>query len=281
MNSVRLRRVIWMSFLALVAVINFSFLEASQKIKVIVDPGHGGMDRGAKFQHLNEADIVLKISEHLAQAINKLPNAKAVRTRTHDYFVPLKQRVEFAKAQDGELFLSIHANAVHPSAKNNGREKHATGAEFYFLNPAELDADDFVGMLNHHFQLEASEADKESDAESSDSSELSSHPAEIRAIVRDLIQQLNIKRSSVLAKTIDEHWSGPRRKRSQSIRQAPFYVLKKSSIPAVLVEVGFIDNPEEAKKLNDPGFQKKIAQGIATGLKDFIQKDSPMLSSAN
>lgn len=224
---------------------------------IIVDPGHGGHDRGARFRHLNEADVVLKISKLLVEEINRMPNLKASLTRSRDQFLQLKERVEISKEKAGDIFLSIHANAVEESASDN----HGKGAEFYFLSSAEVEPEDLMNLSDHHFE----DLQPESDFVGSNGK------SEIEAIKSDLVRQLNIQESANLAKSLDKNWLGSKRKPEHAIRQAPFYVLRKSPIPAVLVEVGFIDNPSEAAQLSTTTFQRRIAQGIAEALKTHLK----------
>jgi N-acetylmuramoyl-L-alanine amidase len=249
------------SIFLLLALLSFACTAAQAKsiTHVIVDAGHGGHDRGARFNSMSEADINLKIAIYLVEEINRIPHTKASLTRTKDEFVELRDRVKFSKANSADLFLSIHANALQEKAG----DKHAKGAEFYFLNSSEVDPEDLSNSIEHESEASLKEQEEEVDTVNS---------SEVGLIIDDLVKQKNIQRSSELAKAIDQNWLGVKRKTELSIRQAPFYVLKRSPIPAVLIEVGFIDNPEEAKKLATSSFQKTIAKGISEGLKELLTK---------
>lgn len=237
---------------------------SADALRVLLDPGHGGVDRGTTKEHIFESEINLKISQQLKALLKEDPRFKVKTTRENDTTVSLAQRAQQAVSQNADILLSIHVNS--------SPEGRARGAEFYFQN--QLAPDEESMYLAHQ--------------ESADGlpGELEPYPTvlkirsspEVKAIVNDLLDSSRVLQSSFLSKNLKKNWSGYKKINSHSrIRQAPFFVLSQARIPAALVEVGFLTNSEDYKDLTNPVAQKRMAQNIYSALieyKESIDKNS-------
>ncbi len=209
---------------------------------VVLDPGHGGEDWGA-------AGPGGELEKNIALAIARLTAAQlqargvAVRlTREGDETVPLAERTALANRLRATLFLSIHANA--------SPARTARGAETYFMS---ADATD----------IQAAQAAAEENA---------SAPRDVvQLILWDLAQVSNLNESARLAQTVQERLNTLHDTRDRGVKQAPFVVLTGATMPAALVEVGFLSNPEEAARLTDRRGQEAVAAALAEAVASFLQ----------
>lgn len=220
---------------------------SAQAFTVAIDPGHGGMDRGATRGAATESKVVLGVSQKLNEILNKDPEFKAFLTRTDDRQLELHRRVKIGTKSQADLFLSVHANSSTDSS--------AQGMEIYFRN--ELDPDDESLMLAHQEnQVDENFSRKEK-------------KGDLQSILADLKKSMSTLKSYELSWHIIHEWKVPFSKvRPQAIKQGPFAVVQQS-IPSALVEIGFISNEKESKRLVTDAYQKEIAQAIYKGLKDY------------
>jgi len=233
----------------------------SKRLIVAIDPGHGGDDTGALgYRHLPEADIVLAIAKKLKAELEDIPGVSAVLTRTGDYFIPLRKRIEIARKFQADIMISIHCNA--------SRNRDATGTEVYFLS------------LNG-----ATDEASRSFAESENAADLIGGGApptgdDITGILFDLRQNDTLRRSSELAENLlDALREEDRLSTGRGVKQAGFVVLKAPDIPAVLVETAFITNPREAAMLKDSQFQSKMAERLASGVQEYLKNHARSTSN--
>lgn len=226
---------------------------------IIIDPGHGGKDPGAIGKGgLKEKAITLKISRSIENYLkNKLKGMNIRFTRQSDKFVELAKRTEIAnkmlKKNENGIFISIHVNASIIQS--------ISGFETYFLsqNPSNEEARTTAALENNVIILE-----EKSTRNSYDDVE------HIEALM--LTTQIQ-KESSMLANSIQSCIKGKiGESKSKGVKNADFFVLRGSLMPAVLVEVGFISNNKEAKRLTNKNHQDKIAIGIGNGIIQFIKK---------
>ena len=221
--------------------------------RIVIDPGHGGDDPGAKgYGGLVEKNITLDLARRLARRIDALPGCEAILTREGDYFVTLGDRQRFARRKGGDLFISLHANAA--------RNRKANGFEVYFLSLS--GATDEISM-----EL----ADKENAADLIGGVPKGAEE-EVISILFDYLQEEGMKRSEALA---EEIWNGFRDSRGMELRnvkQAGFAVLKSLEIPAVLVEVGFITNRGDAALLKKDAFLDGIVEDLAAGVERYFRR---------
>jgi N-acetylmuramoyl-L-alanine amidase len=166
-----------------------------------------------------------------------------VLTRDGDYFVSLKERAEIAKKFNAKLFVSIHCNYSETD--------NAEGPETYFLSTARTNEERAVETLeNSVIKYEVEDNDL------------------LKFIISDILQNAYLKESQKLAFFIHQKISKDRKDRG--VKQAGFYVLRGVYSPSVLVELGFISNPKEAKLLSDEKYQDEIARNIAEGIKAYV-----------
>lgn len=246
-----LRAQIWFRISGFILAIFFTSL--SFALNVVIDPGHGGVDKGAVRGNLKEAEVVLQVSKLLEDLIRKDPTMRASMTRERDETLSLQDRVTHAQKADADLLVSIHANA--------STDSRAKGIEFYFQNQLPPDEETLL-YASQENQLLKEEA--ESDGELSPSQN-----ADLKLIVEDLRQQTRIRRSYQFAQSLIGHWPESVSSRNQVLRQAPFFMVSKGKMPSVLIEIGFISNPKEAKKLASGEFQQEIAEKIYQGIKSY------------
>ena len=221
---------------------------------IIIDPGHGGLEVGAKGQNGTlEKDITLSIGLKLKAIIERNLAYRVVLTRDGDVNIPLERRAAIANNEQAFLFVSIHANGFPGST--------AHGAETYFLNlnATDEEARRLAFMENNSTELDQIQGDTEDD---------------IKMILWDMAQTSFLKQSSEMAELIQAELNTLRGTRNRGVKQAPFKVLTGVACPAVLVEVAFISNPEEERKLLTDDFQASVAQAIYSGLAKFIRQNA-------
>lgn len=225
-----------------------------EPFRVIIDPGHGGRDPGAIGPRgRKEKQVTLAVARAIERALEREPRVEAILTRNRDTLIALQDRSEFAIQEGGDLFLSLHANA--------SRARSARGFETYFLSPARTEEARQVALReNASVKYERG----------SDSPDLS----ELQFILADLDQDINVRESSRLAGYTQNQLrpvhSGPDR----GVKQAGFLVLvgASGSMPAVLVEMGFLTNPNEARVLTSSQGQEKIAASIADAVVSYFDQ---------
>lgn len=235
---------------------------------VIVDAGHGGKDNGARKYNIKEADITLSVAKKLQALLKKDPAFNVSMTRTSNRSVSLKQRALFANRRNGDLFISIHANS--------SLDSRAHGGEIYFQN--QLPPNEEALFL----------ASKEN-ADKNDGSPSSAWPlypiklapgtpTDVKHILKDLQRNERIRQSGLMAESIINAWTGKFSYRKRKIRQAPFYVVSNVTMPSTLVELGFVSNRQEAKRLTSNSYQNKLARELYKGLqkiKEVLDKQRP------
>ena len=217
--------------------------------RIVIDPGHGGKDPGAIGRNgLKEKDIMLKLANLVADRVRKDLNCQAILTRGEDVFLPLEKRTAIANMKKGDLFISLHVNA-HKYGK-------VQGLETYFLNIA-LDED----SMNLAARENATSRKNISD---------------LQMILNDLMLNTKINESSRLARFVHRGLIRELRKRykrikNRGVRQAPFYVLIGAEMPAILVEVGYITNSIENRRLCSETYLKRAASRIVRGIDLYIK----------
>jgi len=216
---------------------------------IILDPGHGGNEVGAQGPTgLAEKDVVLEIARRVARHVRQDLGLEVVMTRSTDKVIALDERAGVANNRQGDLFVSIHANA--------SRGARASGAETYFV------------------ALDASDAEAESlAADENLAMGLPFGPeggnGELDMVLWEMAQAEHRIESFLLAETIQRELNELLDTRDRGVRQAPFRVLMGVAMPAVLVEVAFISNPDEEEALRTPDFQEKIAEAIARSIASY------------
>ncbi len=219
---------------------------------IVIDPGHGGSDRGAKGPSgLLEKNITLAIAKELKSIIERNLPVRVVLTRTEDVNLSLEDRASIANNQKADMFISIHANASY--------RKSAHGSETYFLS---LHASDEETRRLAYFENNSDKLEHEI---------LPENVEDIKLILWDLAQTSYLKQSSQLAESIQNELNYLLGTTNRGIKQAPFKVLSNVAMPAVLIEVAFISNPEEEKKLSSQKFQRQVALAIYRGIINYLK----------
>ena len=216
---------------------------------ICLDPGHGGEDFGAIGRSkLKEKDVTLRISLKLKKLIESRTGLRVIMTRDKDSEVSLNTRASIANNQLAQMFISIHANSSF--------RKSAFGSETYFVS---LQATDPEAL--ELAQKENQNAEDPGEAIQND---------ELKMILWNMAQTEHIRESSKLAEAIQNELNQLLGTRDRGVKQAPFRVLMRTAMPAVLIEAVFISNPSEERKLQSDDFLDKIAQAIYNGVSKFI-----------
>ena len=230
-------------------------------VTIVIDPGHGGEDPGAKGRGgSREKDVTLTIARKLKAIIDAEPNMRAVLTRDGDYFIPLQVRVQKARRVHADLFVSVHADAFVGS--------HARGSSVFALS--ERGATSTAAKLL---------AKRENEADLIGGVNLAVKDRYLAMTLADLSLTAQINDSLKLGKAVLTELGGVNDLHKGRVEQAGFAVLKAPDIPSILVETAFISNPEEERKLNNEAYQEKIAQAIFNGIKLYFTKNPPLARS--
>jgi N-acetylmuramoyl-L-alanine amidase len=217
---------------------------------ICLDPGHGGSDLGAVGRsNLLEKDLTLKVAKKLKGIIESKLGLHVVMTRETDEEVSLNSRVAKANNQKAQMFVSIHVNSSY--------RKAATGPETYYVSLKATDQDAF--LLS---QKENSAFNEEIDKLASDD--------ELKMILWDMAQNEYIKESAKLADYIQYELNILMDTQNRGVKQAPFRVLMRAAMPAILVEIAFVSNFSEEKKLKDDAFLGKVAAALYAGISKYI-----------
>jgi N-acetylmuramoyl-L-alanine amidase len=232
-------------------------------IVVMIDPGHGGKDTGTIGKHgVEEKNIVLAISQRLADLINKQPNMHAVLTRNGDYFVTLHNRLQLSRESKADLFVAIHADSYF--------DDQSIGASVY--------------ALSHHGATSMAArwlADRENHSELGgvDLNGLGDKSYILRSVLIDLAQTATITDSIKLGTDVLDGLQEVTTLHYPHVEQAPFMVLKSPDIPSVLVETGFLSNPKEEERLQQPAYRDKLARALLSGIHSYMLTHPMMATS--
>ena len=220
---------------------------------IVIDPGHGGSDSGAVGNGLKEKNVVLATSKKLGALLTKR-GYKVLYTRSTDVFINLRSRTACAAKKNADMFISIHANA----APNASSALKMSGVETFFLSPARSERSKNAAALENRGDLE-------------DMNTFSKQTF-LNFLNREKIissNKLAIDIQSYMLSSVKKSFSS----RDGGVREAPFWVLVGATMPAVLVEMGYITHPQEGKNLGKSAYQDRIAQGIANGVDAYFQKN--------
>mgnify|MGYP000418617464 FL=1 len=226
---------------------------------VVLDAGHGGKDPGSRGKYgTKEKDVVLDITKRIGRLLEKNTRIKVIYTRDEDVFVPLIKRTKIANDADGKVFVSIHANS------NNNRK--VQGYETYLYSLAKSDdAIEVASRENSVIQFEE---------KVSQYKDLSGE----KMILATMAQSMFLKESEDLAAIIQMELDKKLTTPNRGVKQAGFYVLYGASMPNVLVEIGFISNPAEEKKLKQSKYRQMIANAVYEGIKHFKYSREKLLA---
>ena len=220
---------------------------------IVLDAGHGGHDSGAVGPGgLMEKELVLEVTKRVARMLTDRLGVKVLLSRDGDHFVTLRDRTSFANRERADLFVSIHANAHRVVASE--------GVEVYFLSSEATDnaARQVAAAENSVVQFE-----KAANGGAAGRSDI------VKTILWELAPSELQTESSRLAETVLDSMTESLRIPNRGVKQAGFYVLGGAAMPAILVEIGFVTNPKEEKRLKDSRYRDEIARAIVSGLADY------------
>lgn len=232
-------------------------------ITIAIDPGHGGEDPGAiGSMGSKEKNVVLSIAKRLRDKIEGEAYMRPFLTRDGDYFVPLHVRVQKARRVEADLFVSIHADAfIQP---------HAKGASVFALS-----------QLGASSSMARWMANKENASDLIGGINIKTKDQQVANLLLDMSTTAQIKDSLQVGNSILKQIGGFAPLHKGKVEQASFAVLKAPDIPSILVETAFISNPQEEARLNDEGYQDRIAEAILKGIKEYFSKNPPVARRTN
>ncbi len=228
---------------------------------VVIDPGHGGKDPGAVGPGgLQEKDITLYVAKKLGKIIRKKHNVDIIYTRNRDVFVPLNDRTEIANSKKADLFISIHVNA--------SKKRSARGIETYFLNWT--NNREAMRVAARENKITVKKMKKVQDG--------------LQMILQDLARNNKREESMRLAHSVQSAMVNTLKTKYSKIedlgvKYALFYVLVGAEMPSILVEVSFISNRAEEKRLARTTYRNKIAEAIAKGINSYINESTLIVKS--
>ena len=228
---------------------------------IVLDAGHGGKDPGTIGRKgTTEKDIVLDITKRVGSLLEENTHINVMYTREEDVFIPVWKRTKIANEANGKLFVSIHVNS-NPN-------RSVRGFETYLLKPGKTDdAIEVASRENAVIKMEEGKTRKKYNAMTGEN-----------LIMATMAQSMFMKESEDLAAYIQEALDPLLDSPNRGLKQAGFYVLIGASMPNVLVEVGFISNPNEERKLKSVSYRKKVAKGIYSGIMRFRKSREQVLA---
>lgn len=214
--------------------------------RIVIDPGHGGHDPGARVRGLSESELVLDVALRLEKLLLKDPGVEVVLTRRSQVFVPLEERTAIANREGADLFLSIHANA--------SRNRKARGIETYFLNFASNpDAEAVAAREN-----------------SASGRTMHSLPDIVKAIaLNNKLDESRDFATLVQRAMIDHLGRSYKSVRDLGVKQAPFVVLIGAGMPSILAEISFVTHSQEGKLLKTASYRQRIAEALYQGVRRY------------
>jgi N-acetylmuramoyl-L-alanine amidase len=231
--------------------------QPGRDIVVAIDPGHGGHDPGAIGRgKTREKDVALQISRTLAARINAETGMKAVLVRTGDYYVDHRRRMEIARRNKADLFISVHADAVD--------DRRAYGASVYALSLKGA-SDEAAKQL----------AERENASVRIGGVSLEDKDEVLASVLLDLSQSAALSASLDVGSKVIRELAGLGKVHRRTVQQAGFLVLKSPDMPSILVETAFISNPSEEKKLRDKRHQQRLADAILAGVRNYFYTNPP------
>ncbi len=230
----------------------------ARKVRIVLDPGHGGRDPGARdSQGVAEKTVVFDIARRLADKLERRLDVEVFLTRTTDEYVELEERKDIANRVEADLFMSIHANA----AKN----PKLHGIETYYLKNTNDRATLRLARLENGVDMLIKDSDVSTDAD-------------LSFIISDMVQGQKEADSVVLASSVQAELVGHLRPRYHSVdslgvKQGPFMVLDGTYMPAILVETGFVTNTLEGRRLASTSYRESVAEGLFRGIQGYLEDD--------
>lgn len=231
-----------------------------RKILIAIDAGHGGEDPGALGPGgVREKDVVLAISRELHRVIDREPGFTAKLVRTGDYYIPLRERVKKGRQLKADLFVSIHADAF--------TRKEARGAGVYVVSSR--------GATSETARFLAQRENESDLIGGAGSLSLSDKDDTLAGVLLDLAMTATMNSSLDIGSSVLSAIGSFTHLHKKKVEQANFSVLRNPDVPSILVETGFITNPNEARRLRDPSFQKRMAEKLGEGIVAHFKSRPP------
>jgi len=231
---------------------------SDRKLKVVLDPGHGGKDPGAEgVRGIEEKDVTLAIASLVAKRLAADPGVEVAMTRTDDRYLSLEERTGFANAQGADLFVSIHGNASTNSDLN--------GVEVYYLNNTNNRGTLRLAAMENNLRWDPHNP------------KLQAAIPDLSYILSDLRQTYKVEESKQLAEQLQQSVVGRLGDRYDGIadlgvKEGPFYVLVGAYMPCVLVEVSFLTHPIDGARLGTEQYRSTLADGIYEGIHRYLSQ---------
>lgn len=255
--------------------VSYTSVSAQKVQRVVIDAGHGGHDPGAVGKISKEKDITLAVALKTGKLIKEnLKDVEVIYTRKTDVFVELYRRARIANEAHADLFISIHCNA-NKSSSPYGSETYVMGLHRSEANLAVAQLENAAILLEDDYQVQYDGFDPRSPE---------------GYIFFSMLQNAYLTQGLELASKVQTHFKNHVKLHDRGVKQAGFLVLYKTTMPSVLIETGFISNPNEEKVLASESGQDKIAQAIFRAVKDYkhsVEKlpparyDDPPSTTAN
>lgn len=224
---------------------------------IAIDAGHGGQDSGARGPSGTlEKNITLQVARELARQVNATPGLKAYLTRDTDFFIPLAQRYQKARAAKADLFVSIHADAFTNST--------ASGSSVFVLSQRGASSQAAKWL-----------AGQENAADLVGGVRLQDKDNTLASVLLDLSQSATMKASEDMANHVLDGLRQLGKTHKKAVERANFVVLRSPDVPSMLVETAFITNPDEERKLRDPAHQGRLATAILNGVNTYFTRQPP------
>ncbi len=231
--------------------------KTGRNLVIAIDAGHGGDDPGAIGPTGSfEKDVTLKIALSLAEKINGEAGMQAVLTRDSDFYIPLQERFEKSRTSKADLFISIHADAFNVST--------VRGSSVYVLSQR--------GATNEAARYLA---DRENRADLVGGVSLGNRDATLAAVLLDLSQGATADASANVAQQVLSALTSVGKAHKRYVERANFVVLRSPDMPSMLIETGFISNPEEEKNLNNAQYRGRLADAILDGVRNHFNASPP------
>ena len=233
---------------------NNFYYKKKNKLIVVIDPGHGGVDPGAQVKTVREADLMLSLAKVVAEEIERHDNMTVILTRTIDEFTSLDKRLMLAVRAGADLFISLHADTV--------KKGMASGSTIYTLSQEASD------------QASARLASRHGGDELISGLDFTGAETAVTSALMDLLRRENSVRSSAFSKSILKNLENFSIKLNPTpLRKANFSVLKLPGVPSILIETGFMSTSSDLKNLQDRDWAEKFALAISSGILEWVAKD--------
>jgi len=234
--------------------------EGQRSVVIAIDAGHGGEDPGAIGPgRVMEKHVVLSISRKLAAKLNQTAGYRAVLVRSGDYYIPLRQRVQIAREQRADLFVSVHADAF--------RNPHITGGSVYTLSERGASSENARWLAEKENRSDL--IGGVGDVALGDKDDMLAH------VLLDLSMSANRSASIEAGQYVLAQLGRVGKLHKTRVEQAGFAVLKSPDVPSILVETGFISNPEEARRLNTEAHQDRLVDALLHGIRNYMEANAP------